>query len=44
MVSLLKGAVAMRNNEVLSLQEIDAGYVLGCQSVPTSSEIEIELI
>jgi len=42
MVTLLKGTVTMRHNEVLSQADIDSGVVLACQAVPTSDLVEIE--
>jgi ferredoxin len=42
MVTLLKGTVTMRHNDVLSQADIDSGLVLACQAVPTSDLVEIE--
>jgi ferredoxin len=43
MVTILVGAVSMHTNQVLSEQDLKEGLVLGCQSVPISDTIEIEL-
>src|SRR5687767_7849780 len=42
MVTLLRGTVSMRHNQVLSQVDIDSGLVLACQAVPTSDLVEIE--
>lgn len=42
-VTILSGAVKMRANEVLSEDDIRSGLALGCQSVPVTETIEIEL-
>jgi len=42
-VTVLAGAVRMRANEVLSEDDIREGLALGCQSVPVTETIEIEL-
>ena len=42
MVTLLKGSVTMRHNDVLSQADIDSGLVLACQAVPASDVVEIE--
>ena len=36
------GSVAMRANNVLSQDELDEGWVLTCQSVPTSAEVVVD--
>lgn len=38
---LIKGTVKMMKNMALSDTEIKEGYILTCQSIPTSAEIEI---
>lgn len=38
---LTSGSVEMVNNEVLSANEIAQGYVLTCQSLPTSSAVAV---
>ena len=40
---LLKGTVSMDVSDGLSDEEIDEGYILSCQSHPTSDEVEIEI-
>jgi ferredoxin len=42
MAHLDAGSVAMRANNVLSAQDLDEGWVLTCQSVPTSAELVID--
>ena len=42
MALLREGTVAMRVNDALTPEEVDEGWVLTCQSVPTSSAITIE--
>lgn len=39
---LLKGEVEMENNYALETEELDAGFILTCQSHPRSPEIEID--
>lgn len=41
-VRLLRGQVIMRRNMALTDEDIAAGLVLGCQSVPVSAECEVE--
>jgi ferredoxin len=43
MVRRIKGSVALRENHVLSDQDLAAGYTLACQGVPCDSICEIEL-
>ena len=43
MVRRIKGSVALRENHVLSDQDLAAGYTLACQGVPCDSVCEIEL-
>lgn len=41
---LRSGEVVMRENMVLSQRDLDAGYVLACQSVPTSdAELRLDM-
>lgn len=40
---LLKGAVDMEDDEGLSQEEIEAGYILNCVSFPKSPELIIEI-
>jgi ferredoxin len=42
MAHLDAGSVAMRANNVLSAQDLEEGWVLTCQSVPTSAELAID--
>jgi ferredoxin len=42
MAHLDEGTVAMRANNVLSAEELDEGWVLTCQSVPTSREVVVD--
>jgi 3-ketosteroid 9alpha-monooxygenase subunit B len=42
MALLREGTVTMRVNDALTPEEVDEGWVLTCQSVPTSSAITIE--
>jgi ring-1,2-phenylacetyl-CoA epoxidase subunit PaaE len=39
---LSKGTVQMAQNYALEDSEVDAGFVLTCQSVPTSAELELD--
>ena len=41
MAKLESGTVDMDNNQVLTDDEIDEGYILSCQARPTSDEVEI---
>ncbi len=41
MCKIKKGKVHMKNNLVLSDKEIEKGYILSCQSIPLTDEIEI---
>jgi 3-ketosteroid 9alpha-monooxygenase subunit B len=43
MVTILSGAVKMNANLVLSEDDIRSGLALGCQSVPVTKIIEIEI-
>ena len=42
MAHLDEGAVAMRANNVLSAEDLDEGWILTCQSVPTSTELVVD--
>jgi 3-ketosteroid 9alpha-monooxygenase subunit B len=42
MAQLLEGEVAMRVNNALTPDEVEEGWVLTCQSVPTSGPVTIE--
>jgi 3-ketosteroid 9alpha-monooxygenase subunit B len=42
MALLKEGTVAMRNNEALSPSEVEEGWILTCQAVPTSESVVIE--
>jgi ring-1,2-phenylacetyl-CoA epoxidase subunit PaaE len=39
---LVKGTVDLRRNFALEQSELDAGYVLTCQSVPTSEAVTVD--
>ncbi len=41
LAKITKGTVEMDNNQILTDDEIDDGYILSCQSRPTSNEIEV---
>tara|TARA_Y100001935_G_C16981140_1_gene348861 strand:- start:84 stop:365 length:282 start_codon:yes stop_codon:yes gene_type:complete len=41
MAKLEKGTVTMDNNQILTDDEIDDGYILSCQARPASDEIVI---
>lgn len=43
MVRRIRGAVALRENHVLSEQDLAAGYTLACQGVPCEAVCEIEI-
>jgi 3-ketosteroid 9alpha-monooxygenase subunit B len=43
MVRRIRGDVELLQNNVLSDQELAAGYTLACQGVPCSAECEISL-
>jgi 3-ketosteroid 9alpha-monooxygenase subunit B len=43
MVRLLRGQVSLRENQVLSDQDLAKGYTLACQGVPGSAVCEIEI-
>jgi ferredoxin-NADP reductase len=42
MAHLDQGAVAMRVNNALSADEVDEGWILTCQAVPTSAEAVVD--
>ena len=42
MAHLDKGSVRMRVNNALSAGELDDGWVLTCQSIPTSAELVVD--
>lgn len=42
MCKITKGEVAMKKNLALTEEEVAKGYILSCQSLPLSEEIEIE--
>ena len=39
---LVDGEVTMRRNYALEQEELDAGYVLTCQSLPVSDQITVD--
>lgn len=39
---LVEGEVTMRRNYALEQQELDAGYILTCQSLPTSASVIVD--
>ena len=39
---LVEGEVTMRRNYALEQEELDAGYILTCQSLPTSASITVD--
>ena len=39
---IIRGTAAMRRNYALEAHEVDAGYVLTCQAIPTSDEIAVD--
>ena len=41
MAHLDEGAATMRVNNALSPEEVDDGWVLTCQSLPTSREVTV---
>ena len=42
MAHLDEGSVTMRANNALSADEVEAGWVLTCQAVPTSREVVVD--
>lgn len=41
LAKLNKGSVKMDNNQILTDDEVDNGYILSCQARPASDEVEI---
>jgi hypothetical protein len=41
MARLVEGSVEMQVNNALTDEEVDDGWVLTCQSVPTSSTVRV---
>ncbi len=39
---LVEGQVTMRRNYALEQDEVDAGYVLTCQSLPASDRLTVD--
>jgi len=39
---LVDGEVTMRRNYALEQEELDAGYILTCQSLPVSDQITVD--
>jgi ring-1,2-phenylacetyl-CoA epoxidase subunit PaaE len=39
---LVDGEVTMRRNYALEQEELDAGYILTCQSLPTSEHVTVD--
>jgi 3-ketosteroid 9alpha-monooxygenase subunit B len=42
-VTVIRGAVRMKRNNVLSDDEVRSGLVLACQSLPDSAELAIDV-
>lgn len=42
MAHLDKGSVRMRANNALSREDLDEGWILTCQSIPTSAEVVVD--
>jgi ferredoxin len=42
MAHLDQGTVTMRANNILGPEDLDDGFVLTCQSIPTSSELVVD--
>ena len=40
--TLLSGKVDMENSEILDPEDIESGYILGCQAKPVTDDLEIE--
>ncbi len=38
---LLEGSVTMRNNNALTDEEVDEGWILTCQAVPDSPSVRV---
>ena len=41
LAKLNAGSVEMANNQILTDDEVDEGYILSCQARPTSDEVEV---
>ena len=41
LAKLNKGSVKMDNNQILTDDELEDGYILSCQARPTSDEVEV---
>ena len=41
LAKLNKGSVKMDNNQILTDDEVEDGYILSCQARPTSGEVEV---
>ena len=41
LAKLNKGSVEMDNNQILTDDELEDGYILSCQARPTSDEVEV---
>ena len=41
LAKLDKGSVKMDNNQILTDDEVEDGYILSCQARPTSDEVEV---
>lgn len=41
LAKLNKGTVQMDNNQILTDDEVEDGYILSCQARPTSDELEV---
>ena len=41
LAKLNKGSVKMDNNQILTDDEVEDGYILSCQARPTSDEVEV---
>lgn len=41
LAKLSKGSVEMDNNQILTDDEVEDGYILTCQARPTSDEVEV---
>jgi ferredoxin len=42
MAHLEAGSVRMRANNALSAEEVEAGWILTCQAIPTSPEVVVD--
>ena len=41
LAKLNKGSIEMDNNQILTDDEVEDGYILSCQARPTSDEVEV---